>query len=46
MTYMFKGAISFNQPIDSWDKRRITDSSNKMFLDATSFRRPLARIIF
>ena len=40
MRYMFFGASSFNQPLDSWDVSHVTDMYS-MFSGASSFDQPL-----
>lgn len=40
MSYMFNGALIFNQDISGWDVSNVTDMSS-MFLDALSFNQPL-----
>ena len=39
---MFRGAKSFNQPLDNWDVSNVTDM-NRMFEDAVSFNQPLEK---
>ena len=42
MNNMFRGAVSFNQPVDSWDTSNATDMSH-MFRMAKSFNQPLGK---
>src|SRR5690606_7288716 len=41
MSFMFDGASSFNQPLDSWDVRKL-EGFSYMFRDASSFNQSLA----
>jgi len=40
MSFMFKEATSFNQPLDNWDVSQVTDMVD-MFKEASSFNQPL-----
>jgi hypothetical protein len=40
MNLMFCGAVSFNQPLASWDVSHVTDME-AMFMDAAAFNQPL-----
>ena len=40
MRFMFKGATSFNQPLNNWDVSNVTDMW-ALFMNASSFNQPL-----
>ena len=42
MDYMFKGATSFNSPLDGWNTEKV-QSTSYMFQGATSFNQPLGK---